>query len=45
MTPVIVAIFLAMLGLGADAAMHTPQVALAMHQVSNGPTGTGVCPQ
>ena len=45
MSTVVVALFLAMLGLGADAAIHTPQISLAMHQVSNGPTGTGVCPQ
>ena len=46
MTYAAIAVFLGILGWGAEAGMHeTHALALDMHQVSNGPTGDGVCPR
>jgi hypothetical protein len=43
MTAAIVAAFLALMGLGADAAMHTQELQSALHQVSDSAPGTGAC--
>lgn len=43
MTTALAIAIIGLLGWGAEAASH--EVTLAVHQVSSGPVGDGVCPQ